>query len=304
MLSHDKKTFTSVYNGGPTYRDLVASDPLRWPSLQVALREWAPYEEPYETELDLRVFISIIVDAPFTMDHFHNGVWRSVRWIKGMGLVVPPREKVRLRRDRNGNKSITAVQMLLPETTIQRVADELPQGRPNSARALKVSISDDPTLEGVGTSLLRAYEAGAPDFYAQTAATWLAAQLLLGVKKVPTWHQSLSGERISDRRVRRVLEYVEAHVSDRLDLEVLAREAGISHFHFLALFNKAVGTTPQRYIQQFRMQIAKTMLLSTEKRVLDIAFSIGYRSAAHFGAMFRRDCGETPTEFRARRKTR
>ena len=95
------------------------------------------------------------------------------------------------------------------------------------------------------------------------------------------------------------MDYIEANVANKLDLAVLSRQAGISQFHFSALFSKAIGTTTRRYVQDFRMQIARTMLASTEKTVLDIALSTGYRSAAHFGAMFRQQFGQTPTEYRA-----
>jgi AraC family transcriptional regulator len=97
----------------------------------------------------------------------------------------------------------------------------------------------------------------------------------------------------------RILEYIEAHLSERLDLRVLAKEAGISPFHFAALFSKAVGATPHRHVQHLRMQAAKAMLRDTDKSILDIALSCGFGSAAHFAAAFRRRFFQSPTEYRS-----
>jgi AraC family transcriptional regulator len=147
-------------------------------------------------------------------------------------------------------------------------------------------------------SVVAALRDGAPDFYAQAAAQWLAAHLLLGPSAGFEWRQSLAHERISDYRMVRVLEYVEAHLSERLDLRVLAKEAGISPFHFAALFTKAVGATPHRHVQHLRMQAAKAMLRDTDKSILDIALSCGFGSASHFAAAFRRQFLQSPTEYR------
>src|SRR6202021_1611136 len=111
-------------------------------------------------------------------------------------------------------------------------------------------------------------------------------------------HQSPAREDITEHRLVRVLEYIEAHLSDRLDLRVLAKEAGISPFHFAALFTKAVGATPHRHVQHLRMQAAKAMLRDTDKSTLDIALSCGFGSASHFAVAFRRQFLQSPTEYR------
>jgi AraC family transcriptional regulator len=148
-------------------------------------------------------------------------------------------------------------------------------------------------------SVVAALRDGAPDFYAQAVAQWLAAHLLLGPSAGFEWSRSLTRERISDYRMVRVLEYVEAHLSERLDLRVLAKEAGISPFHFAALFTKAVGATPHRHVRHLRMQAAKAILRDTDKSTLDIALSCGFGSASHFAAAFRRQFLQSPTEFRS-----
>ncbi len=298
-LSEDLGVFSKRYNGGPFYRELAASDSNKWPSLSVDLREWNAYKDSYETEIRPVVFISVILSEPFSSEYLTNGLWTKATFAPGTALLLPAGESLRTRYGLNGNKSVKSLTLCLPSSTLDEVRSELPSTARRSDVILHSSMTNDPIFEASGRSLLRAYNAGAPDFYAQASANWLAAYLLLGSRKAPAWHRDLSRERIADYRLKRVIEYIEANVAKKLDLAALSKEAGVSPFHFSALFSKAVGTTPRRYVQDFRMQIARTMLVSTRKTVFEIALSTGYSSAAHFGSMFRQDCGQTPTEYRA-----
>jgi AraC family transcriptional regulator len=96
--------------------------------------------------------------------------------------------------------------------------------------------------------VISAIQAGLPDFCAQSAAQWIAAHLLLGRSANSRWHQSLAHDEIPDRRIVRVLEYMEAHLGEHLSLDVLAAEAAVSKFHFASLFSKSVGATPHRHV--------------------------------------------------------
>jgi|SRR5450631_1879411 AraC family transcriptional regulator len=113
------------------------------------------------------------------------------------------------------------------------------------------------------------------------------------------WHKSLAHERITDYRLVRVLEYIDAHLSDHLGLRALSREAGISQFHFAALFRKAVGKSPHQHILHLRLQAARSMLCHTDKSAFEIAVTCGFRSASHFAAAFRRQFSQSPTQFRS-----
>ena len=130
-------------------------------------------------------------------------------------------------------------------------------------------------------------------------AQWISAHLLLGANKGFEWRQSLAKERISDYRLVRVLEYIEAHFSERLDLRVLSKEAGISPFHFATLFRRAVGATPHRHVQHVRMEAAKAMLTGTDKPILEIALTCGFGTASHFASAFRRQFSQSPMEYRS-----
>jgi len=194
--------------------------------------------------------------------------------------------------------------LCLSQDTVDSVASAIPKNY--GARQIQfpdASYVDDPVLSNFCSVAVSAIQAGLPDFYAQSAAQWIATHLLLGPSASSHWHQSLAHEQISDRRIVRVLEYIEAHLDERLSLDVLAEEAAVSKFHFASVFSKSVGATPHRHVQHLRMEAAAGMLRDTDKCVLEIALTCGFLSASHFAATFRCHFAQSPSEYRGRRRT-
>ncbi|WP_407651944.1 helix-turn-helix domain-containing protein [Dongia soli] len=97
---------------------------------------------------------------------------------------------------------------------------------------------------------------------------------------------------------RRVLEYVETHLSEKIDLAVLAGVAGFSVFHFAREFKQTAGVTPHFYLLRKRVQRAKEMLAQTDLSLSEIALAAGFADQSHLARHFRRMVGSTPREFR------
>ena len=64
-------------------------------------------------------------------------------------------------------------------------------------------------------------------------------------------------------RIERAIDYLEAHFQDQPDLEAIAREAGLSPFHFQRLFRRWVGISPKRFVQFLTLDYAKQRLADT-----------------------------------------
>jgi len=99
--------------------------------------------------------------------------------------------------------------------------------------------------------------------------------------------------------LRRVLDYIEAHLARDLTLAELAEVACLSPSHFSRAFKQAVGTGPHRYTVQRRVERAKALLRHTENTLAGIAAATGFADQSHFTAAFRREVGLTPGRFRA-----
>ncbi|HZD93859.1 MAG TPA: AraC family transcriptional regulator [Candidatus Sulfotelmatobacter sp.] len=107
----------------------------------------------------------------------------------------------------------------------------------------------------------------------------------------------------SEARVTRVLRRIERHISDSLDVSIanLAREAGLSPYHFLRTFEAVTGVTPHQYIMRVRLREAAVRLAAEPERVLDIAYDCCFRDVSNFNRAFRMEFGVSPKAYRRSR---
>lgn len=102
-------------------------------------------------------------------------------------------------------------------------------------------------------------------------------------------------------RLRRVLDYIDTHLDDALDVATLADVSAFSHFHFHRQFSAAYGLGAGRYVLLRRLKRAAYRLaFRTETPVLEIALDCGYEGPEAFARAFKRITGQTPSDFRAK----
>jgi transcriptional regulator of acetoin/glycerol metabolism/AraC-like DNA-binding protein len=98
--------------------------------------------------------------------------------------------------------------------------------------------------------------------------------------------------------MRRIQEYVDTHLSEHVDLPVLAGIAGLSVFHFAREFKRTAGVTPHYYLLKKRVERAKTLLSRSDLSLSEIAFASGFSDQSHLTRRFRQILGATPGEVR------
>jgi len=99
-------------------------------------------------------------------------------------------------------------------------------------------------------------------------------------------------------KLRRVTDLLETHLDEEFSLDRLAREAGVSEFHFCRLFKKTTGFAPSGYFIRMRMEKARRLLRETTKSVIEVGLDVGYSSPSHFAHIFRREVGVAPSDYR------
>ena len=102
-------------------------------------------------------------------------------------------------------------------------------------------------------------------------------------------------------RVNRVIDHLEAHLGEPLDLPTLARVACFSPFHFHRLFRAWTGEPLSAYVQRLRLEQAANQLgHQRRKPITEIALDCGFGSASAFARAFRAHHGCTASEWRDR----
>jgi len=98
-------------------------------------------------------------------------------------------------------------------------------------------------------------------------------------------------------RVERAKERIETHYAEPLSLSILARDAGMSVFHFARVFGELEGRPPHRYLTDVRLAQAAARLRDGAG-VTETCFAVGFGSLSHFVTTFRRRYGARPSDIR------
>jgi len=167
------------------------------------------------------------------------------------------------------------------------------RGRPN------FSVLRLPALQPLSGIVARASAGliGARDTYWEELSMQLAAETMeltngqspKGVNPTPS----------TVARVTRAVRMIERKTDMELSLRDLAREAGLSPYHFLRTFQQVTGVTPHQYIRRMRLREAAARLAAHKDKILDIALDSGFGDVSNFNRAFRAEFGVPPRTHRA-----
>jgi two-component system response regulator YesN len=94
------------------------------------------------------------------------------------------------------------------------------------------------------------------------------------------------------------MEYMGEHYMEDLALDQIAQKFFFSPTYFSSFFKIHTLMTFTEYLLKLRLEKAKELLLDGERKISDVAASVGYRDAGYFIRLFKRDCGLSPDDYR------
>ena len=119
-----------------------------------------------------------------------------------------------------------------------------------------------------------------------------------------TWRQMDLDEgrgpsgQVIDFRVRKSMRLMEESLGADIELDAVARGAGLSRPHFYKLFRTQTGLTPNLYVNTLLMEQAIDKLVGSEISVADIGYDLGFSSQSGFTRFFAANVGMAPTQYR------
>jgi AraC family transcriptional regulator len=105
---------------------------------------------------------------------------------------------------------------------------------------------------------------------------------------------------VLNARLRTSVDHIRDHLDDDLSLKELAGRVQMSTYQFVRMFREGTGVPPHQYILRERVEMAKKMLADRNAPIVDIAAQLRFADQSHFGAVFKRLVGVTPSAFRNR----
>lgn len=147
------------------------------------------------------------------------------------------------------------------------------------------------------------------EYLGYQGAAWLD-RLMMGVELDPTPirvppariipRQSTDITAVSHTGVARALRFIADHYHENIDIDAVARAAGISRRGLHQAFTDHLGMTPGEHLRSTRIDQAKLLLIETSQKVETIAMRCGYQSVNSFFIAFKQSAGIPPGEFRKR----
>ena len=102
---------------------------------------------------------------------------------------------------------------------------------------------------------------------------------------------------LAQARLRKMMQFIWDHFHEKITLVDIAASANISKSAALRCFRSGMQTSPVGYLNDFRLNCAKELLLTSHSTVSEIAVSVGFDNVGYFDRVFRRTFGLTPKQF-------
>ena len=114
--------------------------------------------------------------------------------------------------------------------------------------------------------------------------------------------QKLSTREDYSRRINIIVEYINNHLADDIDLEVLAGISNFSPYHFHRIFKAFLGEPIGAFIIRMKVETAARLLRYGDMSVQEIAYKVGYDVPSSLSKAFRQFYNITPTEYKNNKK--
>jgi AraC family transcriptional regulator len=251
----------------------------------------------FDSPLDGRHVLCLHLGEPVPVSYRAGRHERRTLRIHGQFCVVPARTSTRWTLSRNARSLL----LRLSPALLLDTADSMGIAERGADLAPAIHIRD-PQIERIAWMMQAedddAYPSGR--LFADSLASALATRLLgLGSRGGPTTTRSAPS--LPAWRLRRVVEYIEAHLAEDLALAELASVAGFSLSHFKSLFRQATGLPVHRFVLERRVERARMRLLEGGRTLTDIALEAGFAHPSHMARCTRRVLGVTPSQIAASR---
>ncbi|WP_049783800.1 helix-turn-helix domain-containing protein [Acaryochloris marina] len=191
------------------------------------------------------------------------------------------------------------IAIIIEPSHLQQVAAETECLDPSSVELKNVTFGMDPQLSFFARTCRQEVmrrEVG-DRIYTDSLANLISLHLLRNY----CTHQPLIrkyGSGIGSKRLRNVLDYIDANLDQNMGLADLAAVVDLSQHHFSSMFKESMGVPPYRYVLQRRIQQAKQLLKNDSLSITDIALTCGFADQSHMTKHFRKTVGITPKTYR------
>jgi AraC-like DNA-binding protein len=159
---------------------------------------------------------------------------------------------------------------------------------------------DAARARGVAPLIVEIFQAKGASRMAKLLEALEALSTLGGAQVLASESCQTAGSTVVSGRINRVLEYLHANLSGRVETGVAARRSGLSKSGFARFFRRYMGRSFNDYVIGQRLAEARRLLAGTDRTVAQICFDCGFENLSNFNRLFRARTNATPSAYRRR----
>jgi AraC family transcriptional regulator len=274
--------------GEHNHNHLLSSEEAGWNNLDLIYEIEPAGEMPGAIAL---AHVLIVPQGEFQASFQIEGQWHHEEYRRGDVALIPagsffPTVKV--------DRDVPLIDLFLSPEVILKATGES-ASRVELRSQFKVQ---DPLIQQIAIALKTELATANKDsqLYADSMATALGAHLLrhYGIKKsvVKEYRGGLT-----NYQLKTVVEYIQEHLDQNLNLDLLASLINISPHYFACLFKQSTGNSPHKYITNCRLEKSKMLLRQNNLAIAFICQEVGFKNQSHFTRVFRRQYHITPKSY-------
>jgi len=189
--------------------------------------------------------------------------------------------------------------MRVPPALLQQAAETALRGALPRTELVNCFSARDPFVERIVALFLAEIERAphpAQAYVSQALSSALALHLVhrFNCQLAPP---APAPRGLNPRSLQRVMEFIDAHLHEEIDLQMLAGVANVSRFHFARLFRASTGCSAIAYLERVRMRRAQELIRHGRLPLAQVAALVGYADQSYFTRRFRLALGVTPARY-------
>lgn len=247
-----------------------------------------------------QIIVLLLSHGAMRMEFQRSKQWKQLHVKQGDAFLKPADAVTAVTRwNRTSREPMQTRHLLLSRELLNRCAEELADRNPARIDLVGRSGFQDAMLTHIGLALQHEMDNPSPmsKLYAETASHLLAVHLLrhYGTERVDI---STPSQGLTPPQLRRVTEFINAHLADDLSLSVLADLVTFSPYHFARLFRQTTGESVHQFVLHKRLEQAQHLLRKTDLTIAQIALCSGFAHQSHLTRAFHKHFKLTPHAYR------